>query len=182
MVLDNILSIILSTFVTLIVLVIIGFIVWNYYSENIIYVTNYIEDRQNKIEELINLYDKISEFPALINKYKYSPEVQNITTLWNNFIKPIPGSEILRLANEAITNPNIEIQKASIMARARAILTQEIPLLADRINNTIRNHPAVVSGTGVVNWAQSMEDGWNRMGRDWHNFWGGRFSQMSQNN
>ena len=176
------LDILLFTFSNLIVLVIIGFITWYYYSDDI---TDYIDNRQSKIEELITLYYKIEEFPVLFNNYK--DEIEDLTEIWDNFIKPIPGSRLRQLGEQAVLAANFSGQMAAISANAEATLNEEILRLINIVKSEIMRviSPArqatedLINGwnnystsvqTGWNNYSTSVQTGWNDFVSGWHRF------------
>ena len=160
------LDILLFTFSNLIVLVIIGFIVWYYYSDDI---TDYIDNRQSKIEELIILYYKIEEFPVLFNNYK--DEIEDLTEIWDNFIKPIPGSRLRQLGEQAVLAANFSGQMAAISANGEATLNEEILRLINIVRREITAAfaPAIQETTNLVNgwnnFSTSVQTGWNNFVR-----------------
>lgn len=152
MIFDIINNIFLFTIATITVLLLITWISWKYF----------VEYKKNEIEIFIDTIDTISKSPELFDKYK--DDAEEIMDAFNNILKPFDGTNLDDIKRDFRNQANFTAEIAAIRAGVIADVDAEKNRIAAVIRREIANLPIVT--------------GWNRMTRDWHNFWSGRWNQM----
>jgi hypothetical protein len=161
MVLDDILyNIFLFTISNIILILLIGWISWNYY----------VEYKKKEIQNFIDTIDTFMKSPELLDKYQ--EDVEKIVDSFDNILNPFADRDLNELKNDFRSQANFAAELNVIKDSAKAAAAEE----AARMGRIVE--------AAVADWynrnIRPMVNGWNRMTRDWHNFWGGRWGQMGQ--
>ncbi len=160
MVLDILYNIFLFTISNIILILLIGWISWNYY----------VEYRQNEIQNFIDTIDTFMKSPELLDKYQ--EDVEKIVDSFDNILNPFADRDLNELKNDFRSQANFAAELNVIKDSAKAAAAEEAAKMGAVAEAWIR---AWYNRT-----IRPMVNGWNRMTRDWHNFWGGRWNQMGQ--
>ena len=133
---------------------------WIYYSE-------YRKDEIKEYLDFINTIEDLSKFPELLDDYK--DDAEEIMAAFNNIVNPFGRERINAIKTSFINRGNFDapIQAAKESGKAVAgSRTAYHKEYFEWVKSVLMPY---------VNWYQ-------RMRRDWHNFWTGNFSAMNEGN
>jgi hypothetical protein len=158
---DILYNIFLFTIANIIVILLIGWISWNYY----------VEYRQNEIKNFIDTIDTLMKSPELFDKYQ--EDVQEIVGSVDNILNPFAKIDLNELKNDFRSRANFAAELNVIKDSAKAAAAEEITRMGAIVTAEVnaRIQPVIQVVTPIIN-------GWNNFSRGWNNFWSGRWNQL----